>query len=140
MIKMKLSDENDVEINKLYIKQFGKNLPLAHLPRNVQPIIFGLYDNKKLVGYAICNKINSKTVNIKWIYAPHYGIIFINKMERYFKKHNITRITLNFFISKNESKIIVIKRTNFYFLLGFRIIDIKFTSQNEITIYVEKLL
>lgn len=134
MLKLKLY-KNDNEIKKLYKKHFGSELEI-----NDKIMIYGLYDNDKLVGYIIYKIINRKTVKIDWLYAPGYGKVFMKRMEHKFRKDKINKILLNVSIDPEENKNIVMKRINYYVSLQYKVYDIKFRKINGPLLYMEKLL
>jgi hypothetical protein len=134
MLKLKLY-KDDNEIKKLYKIHFG-----SKLETDDKNMIYGLYDDDKLVAYMIYNLLNHKTVKIDWIYAPGYGKVFMKRMESKFRKDKINKILLNVSIDPKENKNTVMKRINYYVSLRYKVYDIKFRKINGPLLYMEKLL
>jgi len=121
MLKLILYNNDNIEINKIYKKQFD-----TELKYNKNIVIYSLYNNNKFVGYTMYKILKNYTIKIDWIYAPGYGKEFMKKLERKFKKMNIKKIILNVSIDPTENKEIVMKRLNFYIRLQYKVYNIEF--------------
>jgi hypothetical protein len=128
MIKLKK------ELNNYVIKLHKKLLNEDLLNENV----YILYDDIKICGYVVYKIINN-IVKIEWIYAPNYGKIFMNKLERKFKKENYKKILLNLSIDPTENINDVMKRINFYISLQYKVYDIKFRKKYGPLLYMQKV-
>lgn len=133
MIKLKKFN-NEAKIKKLYREHFEKDLDV-----NNQDIIYCLYNNKNVVGYVIY-KITTSGVYIDWIYAPNYGKIFMEKLERKFKKDGHKKILLNLSIDPTENSDTVMRRINFYISLQYKVYNIKFREKYGPLLYMQKVL
>jgi len=131
IILKKYNNENI--INKLYKKHFNKELMIN------DNIIYNLYDNNNIVGYTIY-KIKNSDVYLDWIYAPNYGKIFMERLERKFKKDKYKNILLNLSIDPTENIDTVMKRINFYISLQYKVYDIKYRKKYGPLLYMKKLL
>ena len=123
MLRLKISN-NDKKVIKLYKRHLNSD------PKEGE-IIYGLYNDDKLVGYSVLifhNK-NSKIVELKWIYAVGYGKILIQKIERKLKKLNVEYIQLNVSIDPNEKMDTVMKRMNFYISAKYKVCNITFRKK-----------
>lgn len=121
VLKLKQYNNDNPQIDKLYLEHFGKKLK----PKE-SDIIYGFYSDNKLVGYIIYLLIDNKTCKIDWIFAPGFGKELIKRIESKLKKSSINKISLNVSVDPNESKPIVMKRLNFYIGLGYKVFDIKY--------------
>ena len=130
MIILKKYNNEDV-IKKLYEKHFNKELMIN------DNIIYNLYDNNNIVGYVIY-KIKNLDIYIDWIYAPNYGKIFMERLERKFKKNKYNNILLNLSIDPTENIDKVMKRINFYISLQYKVYDIKFRKKYGPLLYMKK--
>jgi len=132
MILLKKYNNENI-INKLYKKHFNKELMIN------DNIIYNLYDNNNIVGYTIY-KIKNSDVYLDWIYAPNYGKIFMERLERKFKKDKYKNILLNLSIDPTENIDTVMKRINFYISLQYKVYDIKYRKKYGPLLYMKKLL
>jgi hypothetical protein len=132
MIILKKYNNEDI-INKLYKKHFKKKIMIN------DNIIYNLYDNNNIVGYVIY-KIKNSDIYLDWIYAPNYGKIFMERLERKFKKDKYSNIMLNLSIDPTENIDTVMKRINFYISLQYKVYDIKFRKKYGPLLYMKKLL
>jgi len=132
MIILKKYNNEDIT-NKLYEKHFNKKLIIN------DNIIYNLYDNNSIVGYVIY-KIKNSDIYLDWIYAPNYGKIFIERLERKFKKDKYNNIMLNLSIDPTENINTVMKRINFYISLQYKVYDIKFRKKYGPLLYMKKSL
>jgi len=131
IILKKYNDEN--EIKKLYKKHFNKKLIIN------DNLIYCLYDKNIIVGYVIY-KIVNKNVYLDWIYAPNYGKILMNKLEKKFKREKIEKILLNVSIDPTENLKTVMIRINFYISLQYKVYNIKFREEYGPLLYMKKEL
>ena len=104
IILKKYNNENIIK--KLYKKHFNKKLMIN------DNIIYNLYDNNNIVGYVIY-KIKNSDIYLDWIYAPNYGKIFMERLERKFKKERYCNIMLNLSIDPTENIDTFMKRIKF---------------------------
>jgi hypothetical protein len=89
--------------------------------------LYILENNKKIIGY--CEyKINNKNIYIKSIVSPNYGVIFLSKLERIWKKYNNIKLSVS--LSKNEKKKKQMIKLNFYYKMKYKCINIKFPKNS----------
>lgn len=138
MIQLKKYNNEDA-VKRLYKKNFNQALNYERDIINLRKMIYVLYDDKTIVGYVIYKLIN-KSVYIDWIYAPGYGKIFMDKLEKKFKRESIKKILLNVSIDPNENIKTVMIRINFYISLQYKVYNIKFRDHYGPLLYMKKEL
>ena len=131
MIRLKKYN-NDAKITKLYKQHLNKE-------PDDKNFIYGLYENEKLLGYVVF-AVNNKKSKIEWIYAPNYGKILMQKLDRKLKNMGVEYIELNVSIDPTENLNSVMRRLNFYISLQYKVHDITFRKQHGPLLHMKKYL
>jgi hypothetical protein len=86
-----------------------------------------VFVTNKVVGYS-CIMCNGNKCKIHWFYAPGFGKICFHGLVRMLKRKvpNTNLLELNCSIDPRENKEVVMRRVNFWFGVGCKVVNITY--------------